>query len=215
MDEKKLEWSQYRGDARRIALTDTELATPIVLPDGLYQLGATVACRWKQDNSWCRFAGTPATPTVVTHGTAGVTTYGYKAVARMPDVDFSFAGSGKSAASAEGTVGTGNATLSATNYNTATVTAVTGAIGYDWYRTTGGATQGLIGTTTAPTINDIGLAASGTAPSIATSIGNPHPGGGLFFGDIEVHSDATRYFNLKTQDSGATGFAEFLPINED
>ena len=102
-------------------------------------------------------------PTVTTHGTAGSTTYDYKVVAIDPSGTYS-------AASSAGPVTTGNATLSATNYNVLTLTAVTGAASYNIYRTVGGATQGLIGNTTSLTFNDTGLTGDGsTAPSSGTS----------------------------------------------
>src|SRR3972149_1877696 len=97
-------------------------------------------------------------PTITPQGTTGATTYGYKIVARDTLKT--------AAASAEGTTATGNAALSSTNYNAITWSAVTNAVSYDIYRTTGGATQGKIGNTTGTVLNDTGLVGGGeTAPS--------------------------------------------------
>ena len=101
-------------------------------------------------------------PTITPQGTTGATTYGYKIVARDTLKT--------AAASAEGTTATGNAALSSTNYNAITWSAVTNAVSYDIYRTTGGATQGKIGNTTGTVLNDTGLVGGGeTAPSTNTT----------------------------------------------
>jgi hypothetical protein len=103
----------------------------------------------------------PGAPTVTPtcSGTCG-TTYDYKVAATN--------GSGlTTAASGAGATAAGNATLSAATgeYNTVTWTAVAGAYGYDIYRTTGGASQGLVGFTTGTTFIDDGYTANGTAPA--------------------------------------------------
>lgn len=99
---------------------------------------------------------TPATPTVSPEGATGATTYRYKYIA--------FQGArAVSPVSAAGSTSTGNASLSASNFNRVTGTAVSGATLYAFYRTAGGATQGLIGTSTSPTLDDTGLVADGTA----------------------------------------------------
>jgi hypothetical protein len=121
---------------------------------------------------------TPSAPTVTDVGTAGSTTYGYKIVAKTVR--------GFSAASSEGTDATGNATLSATNYETITWTAVTGALSYDVYRTTGGATQGLIGNTTELTFNDTGLVGdASTAPTTRQNLGAAY---GVYEQDVTTRS---------------------------
>lgn len=102
------------------------------------------------------------TPVITTAGTAGVTTYGYKIAAVDLVGNTNIAGT-------EGTTTTGNATLSTSNYNIATFTAIAGTVKYNVYRTTGGATQGLIGSTTSLFFNDTGLAASGSAPASNTT----------------------------------------------
>lgn len=108
----------------------------------------------------------PSAPVITNGGSAGTTTYSYRVVARTSIGT-------TTAASDAGTTTTGNATLSGANYNIITWSAVTGAMGYDVYRTAGGATQGkinasIIGASTL-TFNDTGLAGSGTAPVANTT----------------------------------------------
>lgn len=67
----------------------------------------------------------PGAPTVTPTGAAGSTSYSYKITA--------FNAVGETAAGAAGTTGTGNATLSSTNYNALAWTAVAGATGYNIY----------------------------------------------------------------------------------
>lgn len=107
---------------------------------------------------------TPSAPVVTAVGTAGSTTYGYEVVANNADGTHSIASAANSAFT------TGNATLSATNFNHLVLTVVTGAASYSVYRTVGGATQGKIGTTTALVFNDTGLTGDATtAPTTATA----------------------------------------------
>jgi hypothetical protein len=84
---------------------------------------------------------TPDPPTLTVNGTTGATTYGYKCVAKR--------GSVITDASSEATATDGPATLTATNHIRVTPPYVAGATGYDIYRTTGGGTQGKIGSITA------------------------------------------------------------------
>lgn len=98
----------------------------------------------------------PGAPTVTPTGTTGATSYSYTCVALDGN-------GGVTAASSAGSTTTGNATLSGTNYNALSVTAVPGAVQYAWYRTVGGASQGLIGVTSAATLNDTGLATTTSA----------------------------------------------------
>jgi len=106
----------------------------------------------------------PGTPTIAPQGTAGTTTYSYRITARSLV--------GETLASPAGTTTTGNATLSATNFNRITWASVSGAVDYRIYRTASGgspATTGLIGTTVSLTFNDTGLAASGAVPTVDNS----------------------------------------------
>ena len=107
-----------------------------------------------------------AAPTVTATGTTGSTSYSYKVVAHMPDLS-------TTTASAAGTTSTGNATLSATNYNAVSWTAVTGAQFYDVYRTASSGTPsstGKIGSPTTNSLNDVGLTGDGTtAPTSSFS----------------------------------------------
>ena len=95
--------------------------------------------------------GSPAGLTVTPTGTTGTTTYKYRITAVTSD-------SGETIPCAEVTSTTGNATLSETNYNALSWTAVDDAASYNIYRTYGGTTTGLIGTTTETTFDDTGLA---------------------------------------------------------
>ena len=104
------------------------------------------------------------TPTITPAGTAGSTTYGYK----VAGVDLA----GKTTAvGTEGTTTTGNATLSAGNNNGIVWTAMANAVKYNIYRTTGGATQGLLGTATALSFTDTGLVADGSTPPSTNTTG--------------------------------------------
>jgi len=109
---------------------------------------------------------TPSAPTATPQGTTGATTYGYKITAVLSD------GTTESAASAEGTTATGNATLDGTNFNRVTWSAVTSAISYNVYRTTGTPGGGsapprkIASLTTALTYDDIGTEISGTTPPV-------------------------------------------------
>lgn len=109
---------------------------------------------------------TPGAPTVTTTGTTGTTSYSY-AVAAVS------ASGGTTVASSNGTIATGNASLTGSHYNVVSWTPVSGAVSYKVYRTASGgtpATTGLIGTTGATTLNDTGLAGDGaTASSTNTS----------------------------------------------
>ena len=119
--------------------------------------------------------GTPSAPTVAQKagGTPGTTHYGYKIVALNA--------AGHSAASSEGTDTLGAATLSSTDAEEISWTAVTGATSYDVYRTTGGATQGKIGNSTTTSFEDTGLTAdASTAPTVRTSAGLS-----IYVGDID------------------------------
>jgi len=114
---------------------------------------------------------TPGAPTITKGGTGSGTNYSYVVVAKDKN-GTTFAGilsTCGSIASAAGSI-SGNSTLSGTNYNIITWTAVANAVSYDVYRTVGGTTQGYIGNTTALTLNDTGLTANGwTAPIYNTS----------------------------------------------
>ncbi|MBT9168548.1 MAG: hypothetical protein DDT19_01895 [Syntrophomonadaceae bacterium] len=108
----------------------------------------------------------PGAPVITPQGITGTTTWGYRITARSSV--------GETLASIEGRTTTGNATLSTTNFNRITWSAVDGAVDYRIYRTTAGGTPtttGLIGTTTSLTFDDTGLAATvaATVPMVDTS----------------------------------------------
>jgi hypothetical protein len=115
----------------------------------------------------------PTTPTLATGGTAGSTSYSYAISAVDPN-------GATTLVSPIATIGTGNATLSSTNYIKLSWTAVSGAINYNVYRTANGANAtniGLIGTTpTAGTsgspFDDIGQTAASNTSTAAGSLSN-------------------------------------------
>ncbi|MBT9168766.1 MAG: hypothetical protein DDT19_02114 [Syntrophomonadaceae bacterium] len=107
---------------------------------------------------------TPGTPTVTPQGVTGTTIWGYRVTARSAV--------GETLASIEGRTTTGNATLSATNFNRITWSAVSGAVDYGIYRTTAGGTPaatGLIVITPSLTFDDTGLAAVVPVPIVDSS----------------------------------------------
>jgi hypothetical protein len=107
---------------------------------------------------------TPAAPTVTQGGTAGSTNYSYAIVAKTADGTVTAIGPATQTT-------TGAATLSATDYNTIAWTGVTNATRYDVYRTASSGTPSSTGLLFANvpagtlTKNDVGGAASGTAPT--------------------------------------------------
>jgi hypothetical protein len=125
----------------------------------------------------------PGVPTVTTAGTAGSSTYQYKVAAILPNGVWS-----SESTSAQTTAG--NATLSATNYNTITGTNVTGAVLYAVDRTSAGGTlptssqTGIIGfcTSLVNGLSDIGQAVIGTYANISQTTPNPLPAAGTCYG---------------------------------
>jgi hypothetical protein len=100
--------------------------------------------------------------TISNGGTAGTTNYVYQVVG------LNSAGVALTAPYPSGNTNTGNATLTGTNLNTITWTAVDGAATYNIYRTTSYGTPsstGLIGNTASLTFNDTGIAATGSIPT--------------------------------------------------
>jgi hypothetical protein len=117
------------------------------------------------------FAGptvsTPAAPTITTSGAAGSSTWTYTVVAMDSYGN-------PTAASAGGSTTTGNATLTGSNYNVVSWSAVTGATKYLIYRTahaTSPTTNGLIGYALASPFNDTGLTGDGTTAPTANATG--------------------------------------------
>jgi hypothetical protein len=105
--------------------------------------------------------GTPTAPTVAPQGTAGATSYSYKITA-MSD-------GGETVGSTAGTTATGNATLSAGNFNRVTWAAVTGATAYRIYGRIG-ASEGLLGIVFAGAtlqFDDIGAVTPGVVPPVS------------------------------------------------
>ena len=108
----------------------------------------------------------PSAPTVTTAGTPGSTPYSYVCVGLNANGYLNH-----TAGSTAGSISTGNATLSGSNYNVATCPTVTGATSCDLYRSVGGVSQGKIWNGACNTaVNDIGFYADGqTAPVSNTS----------------------------------------------
>jgi len=108
----------------------------------------------------------PSAPSLTPHAADDGVTYGYKIAACL---DLSC--TNHTQASNETTNGRGPTTLNSSNYFTVAWSRITGALHYGVYRTTGGAAQGKIAITTALTLNDTGLTASGDAPTYNNSGG--------------------------------------------
>jgi hypothetical protein len=112
---------------------------------------------------------TPGAPTITTvAGGGSSTTWAYEVVAVNGN-------GGTTPASTAGSISTSDwATLSLTNYNTISWSAVTGANSYKVYRTIAGgtpSTTGLIGTTTLTSFEDTGMAGDGTTPPTTDTSG--------------------------------------------
>jgi len=123
---------------------------------------------------------TPSAPTITPQGTTGAATWTYKIEALNKDQT--------SIASSAGSTATGNATLSSTNFNRITWSAVTNATSYRIYRTVSGGTPTTLGVIAVVgsvlQLDDTGLAGdSATAPTAAT--------GGSFWTDAEILAELT------------------------
>jgi hypothetical protein len=113
------------------------------------------------------------TPTVAPQGTAGTTSYTYYVVATDRNGN-------RTLASSPGTTTTGNATLSGTNYNKISWTAVAGAVSYDILK--GNFVTAIATGVTALTINDTGQAATGYSLPIYNNTGDIWGGGAIYSG---------------------------------
>lgn len=98
--------------------------------------------------------GSPSAPTVTPTGGTGTTTYSYQIVAYD-------AKGNETTGSVTTTITNGVATLSGTEYNAISWTALPGAAMYRVIRTAGGPSQGAIALTGALSLNDTGIAATG------------------------------------------------------
>jgi hypothetical protein len=105
----------------------------------------------------------PATITITQGGTAGAASYTYNVYACDDTSCVYYSAPGTK------TTTTGNATLSGTNFNTITWTAVNGARQYMVYRTAGAGSPMYIGITSSLTMNDTGSGFGFTAPTTGTS----------------------------------------------
>jgi hypothetical protein len=116
--------------------------------------------------------------TVTNVGTAGATTYRYQVTA--------LDGTGETVGSTVQQTTTGNATLSGTNYNTITWTAVPGAYQYNIYKCTGAACTPLKKTTVAGSATSFNDQSAGS-PVGAAPVANT-TGGATFAGGIQGSS---------------------------
>jgi hypothetical protein len=123
------------------------------------QVVLTTTAAWEGELS------APAAPTVAPHGTAGSTHYAYVIVVTSAY--------GTTLGSAPGSTTTGNAVLSATNYNHVSWTAVVGGTRYQVYREHGTVFD-LIGASTTNSFNDVGQTASPTHPPTVNTSGETH-----------------------------------------
>lgn len=153
---------------------------------------------------------TPSAPTVTTGGTAGSTSYYYRIVA--------INSAGSSAASPEGSITTGNATLSSTNFNTVTLPNVAGQT-YNVYRSGTTSTELLIasgvggpsyvdntpgpGAGTYPTVSALMTYAYAVTDTPAVQVGTPLTSG----------ADGVAVLNLVTATLSLDSIEENLNIN--
>src|SRR5271166_715948 len=161
---------------------DANNITQMLNPHGINQLSQSVTQ-----------AATPSAPTITPLGIVGSTNYSYKVVA------LTGAGQtrGNSIASAAGSTSTGASVLSTSNYNQLSIPAVPNVVGYDIYRTVGGATQGKIGTVPV-LLNAAGLVqnaviGSGVPQSVSNSLAanTASAVGTLLFNDPGLVADGT------------------------
>jgi len=148
---------------------------------------------------------TPSSPTVTPQGTTGAQRWDYTITAVN-------AYGGETLASSAGTTATGNATLTGTNFNRVTWSAVSGATSYKIYRTfTTGATSptttGLVGSTTGTSFDDTGFAAAGSAPTVNTTgqltvLGSSYQKGSL---TVEATNNSVTILRVKTNTGNGAG----------
>lgn len=165
--------------AGRIAALETAL-----LADEALLFGTNNACT-PTDLSAAQLA-TPATPVITNGGTAGASTWTYLIA------DISNVGEAPSAA---GSTTTGNATLTPTNFNIVSFTAIPGHT-YEIYRTvaaTSPTSIGLIGTMTIAlngsvnqVFNDTGIAAATAQPPTVNTTGSAAVAGNLFLNGVAL-----------------------------
>ncbi len=176
----------------------------------------------------------PSSATATPTGTAGTTTITY-AVAALD-------GAGGVTASFSFSTTTANATLSATNYVALSVTAVTSATGYAWWRTstngTSPTTTGFIGWTSGTTLDDTGISVhtppivtgiTSTAPSSATAdtlVTTVASGGGTSVitlsgsatnaasSKLTLHDDTVSISNAVAYITGKNGGTLYFPQGE-
>jgi hypothetical protein len=148
----------------RMSVTATLVYTDLASLDYLWQLGTTTAAAHNNG-----VLTTPGAPTITVNGTVGTTTYRYIIMAES--------GGGLSLPGTSAQTTTGNATLSATNFNHLSWSAVAGATRYRIYRGAAASELLLVRDITGTTFDDDGtytpagaMPAGGTAgPEVAQS----------------------------------------------
>ena len=180
----QVSWTQVADGSQYIIVRTSSAGTPSTVgvigqvpsSDGTFNdTGLAIQPLTSATQFFQRLAA-PSAPTVTTSGTAGTTSYSYKITAVAPNGVYS-------AESTTGTVSTGNATLSGTNYNHIAWSAVTGAVSYVIDRTAAAGTPSTLGTIgtfsvtpgSSPTyaFNDTGLAAVAYAAVTTPSLSPP------------------------------------------
>lgn len=133
--------------------------TTIDLPESTDAWSGPADYFWLADSATSLLA--PGPPSLSTHGTAGVTPYYYKLTALNAV--------GETTASGVGVIVTGNATLTGSNYNVLTWSAVSGATTYNVYRSTDNVHFFLIDNTASTTLNDTGLSPGAQGPPMSNT----------------------------------------------
>lgn len=175
------------------------------------------------DTSWTLAAITfapgiaaPAgTPTVTPTGATGSTTYNYVITAVDEET------SEESLGSSVGTTTTGNANLTATNYNAISWTAVSGASQYNVYRDLNGI-YGLVGIAGSTSFHDIGAVDPDTANS-APVARNPFSAAGDYPSCVTYYQQRLMFGNTTNDPEGIYGsrtgsyynFTTSNPIQDD
>lgn len=113
---------------------------------------------------YLNYLSAPSSPTVTVHGTTGSTSYTYYVAACSTACTsvFGLYYSQTTLASSGTSISNGNATLSSTNYNTVSWSAITGAAGYVVYQTKGATTSivAVVSGGSTTSYNDTGTAIS-------------------------------------------------------
>jgi len=141
----------------------------LTFPESTGSWSATATYWWLTDAATA--VEVPGIPTVTVEGTGGTTTWQYVITARNSV--------GETQASGIGVTTVGNATLSATNYNKLTWTAVTGATLYNVYRKVGTSFLRIATGVATETYDDTGGTTTAVSPPTTNGTMNLLDGGPL------------------------------------